>query len=505
MTDPGREPMTGESRGAPLGRRTVVKAAGSLAVTLAMLEAVGRAKPAPVRLPLDVTAVNHPDIQFDIGKFIAPVQTVGGVSVQFGPVFTTFMTATLTRNPTGRDQTVLREALDTIEANYAYSASGIFMLLSYGLPYFRRFPGGITGPIVSTRMPRLLSAPTRYALEEAVPSPSDVAASNPGVVKRNFNVPVRIEANDMLFTVRSDNASSISDVLQWLTGSNRLAGATVPSPAFQGLLAITSTRAMFQSMGLPRSVADGASLPFARFIHPQSPMWMGFADQQVHGSGPALIATFLGNSSAHTTTAVLGDYFDRASVQHLAHDILDLRQFFDLDAHGDPGPDGTYLERVQYMFRSNPPPNQGNADQYTDGGGPSFLENTFQGVTDAASSAQGIGVPGNAHRMGHLSTLQRSSRAADGTPMHVRMDGPGFDAMDVPDGSAQPKLQFTVFVPNAQFFTTMRSSQASPDLARQYAVPATDNGLERFITATRRQNYLIPPRRHRSFPLTEFL
>ncbi len=30
-----------------------------------------------------------------------------------------------------------------------------------------------------------------------------------------------------------------------------------------------------------------------------------------------------------------------------------------------------------------------------------------------------------------------------------------------------------------------------------------DNGLERFSSAMRRQNFLIPPRRHRAFPLLE--
>ena len=34
-------------------------------------------------------------------------------------------------------------------------------------------------------------------------------------------------------------------------------------------------------------------------------------------------------------------------------------------------------------------------------------------------------------------------------------------------------------------------------------VAVEDNGLERFLTATRRQNFLVPPRRHRAFPLTE--
>jgi hypothetical protein len=88
--------------------------------------------------------------------------------------------------------------------------------------------------------------------------------------------------------------------------------------------------------------------------------------------------------------------------------------------------------------------------------------------------------------------------------MHIRMDGPGFDNMDVPGGSIQPKLQFTVFVPNADFFATMRRNQAALDLAQRFAVDEADNGLERFLTATRRQNFLVPPRRHRAFPLVEF-
>jgi hypothetical protein len=84
------------------------------------------------------------------------------------------------------------------------------------------------------------------------------------------------------------------------------------------------------------------------------------------------------------------------------------------------------------------------------------------------------------------------------------MDGPGYDAMDVPGGGSQPKLQFTIFVPTAEFFRTLRTSQASLDLQDKYSVSVQDNGLERFLTATRRQNFLIPPRRYRAFPLTEF-
>src|SRR5262249_11509544 len=106
-------------------------------------------------------------------------------------------------------------------------------------------------------------------------------------------------------------------------------------------------------------------------------------------------------------------------------------------------------------------------------------------------------------RMGHLSCLQRSSRAADGTPIHLRMDGPGFDGMDVPGGGKEPKLQFTIFVPSAEFFKKLRTNQASLDLQNEFGVDPRANGLDRFPTATRRQTSLCPPRRHRSFPLIE--
>jgi hypothetical protein len=180
---------------------------------------------------------------------------------------------------------------------------------------------------------------------------------------------------------------------------------------------------------------------------------------------------------------------------HLSHVIEDLAQFY--------APTEPYTERVQNMFRSNPIPSAGNSDQFTDGGGPAILENTFQGTQDAAANAAGTNTYQGGHRLGHLSALQRSSRAADGTPIHIRADGPGFDSLDVPDGSSQPKLQFCIFMPTADSFRVMRLHQASRDLETTYSVDPDHAGLERFITTTRRQNFLVPPRRHRAFPLLE--
>lgn len=512
----------------PVSRRDLLKLGltASAATTLAGIDAVAWA---PKRAALAAPAAAPSDIQFDIGNFIAPAQTINGIQFRFGPVFTVFLTARLNRTPTKGDQTDMANALNNIEQVFPWSPSGIFTFVSYGLPYFRRLPGGLNGSLVSGAMPRLLSNNNRFALEEAVAAPTDVTATN-GITKASFNVRVTIESNDILFTLRSDSLNNTTNVANWLQGSNNLGGFAVASPNFasNGLVTFTTIRTMFAQNGMPRSVANQNHLPYATSINPQSPMWMGFADQQVSGSGPAAITTFIGNSSAKFTNKVAGNYFDNGSIQHLSHVIQDLAQFYNQDPNKFTGPE-PYTERVQYMFRSDPIPSLGNTDQFTDGGGPAFLVNDAsvflkykgQGTTEAVQTAKDpntVNDPqpdgsGRIPRMGHLSALQQVSRAPDGTPLHIRMDGPGFSAGDVPNGTSQPKLQFTVFMPTADLFQRMRAGQAALNFqiaetgfggSSTGTVDSEDNGLERFLTATRRQNFLIPPRRNRAFPLVEF-
>jgi hypothetical protein len=129
-------------------------------------------------------------------------------------------------------------------------------------------------------MPRLASDASRYVLEEAQPGPTDVSPANPAISKFRYNVGVRIERNDMLFTLRSDNPGIVSDVLAWFAGSNKLRGRSAASPAWNGLVSFTSSRHMFVQMGLPKKVAGQHHLSYANFIQPQSPMWMGFADHR---------------------------------------------------------------------------------------------------------------------------------------------------------------------------------------------------------------------------------
>ncbi|MGA2453832.1 MAG: hypothetical protein ABSG93_09960 [Solirubrobacteraceae bacterium] len=477
-------------------RRTLLQRAVTLGVgasTLGALEVLGLS---PERAAATGSR-RLPEIQFDIEKHLAPAFKVDRVKVRFAPVYTTFATFTLSRAPTLADRSALATALARVEAIYPFAPSGVFTTIAYGIPYFEQLPGGMSGELVASHMPRLLSEPSRFALEEAVPGPTDVSPANPGVTKERFQVPVAIESNDVLLTLRSDSLTVIDEILAWLSGeTEQLAGVATGPSQLAGLFTATSRRLMFNQRGLPRLIAEEHELPYVEALNPESNMWMGFVDQQVGSSGPPPIVTFAGKGVVRLTTALPGDYFDDGSVVHLSHLIQDLEQFY-------ARPGETYERRVAEMFSSAPPPNTGNADQFTDGGGPAFVRNEYLGTTAAEREARGSGTFDGQPHIGHTTALQRTSRTFSGVPLHIRADGPGYDTLDVPDGSAQPKLHFSIFVPTAEQFATMRRSQASLDLAQRFSVPQANLGLERFITATRRQNFLVPPRRNRAFPLLE--
>jgi hypothetical protein len=532
-----------ELRGIVMSRRSALKRGAATAFLLSQAALLEQLASPIVRSAAAATTFS--DIQFDMGAFINPAQVLndgaGNVTAQIAPTYALLQPVKLNRTPTLADQTTLANALNTIEASYPASPSGVLIFsVSYGLPYFNRLPQSV----VSANMPTSL-ATGRPVLIEAVPSPTDVVgglvggpgALIPGVTKDRFNVNVVIEGNDILFHFRSDSMTNLAAIPLWFQGSNNLNGVGVASPNFNGLFTFQTPRIQFVQIGLPRTMANQYGFEFASRMNPDSTMVMGFLDQQTNAAGPAEITTFVGNSSAKLTNAVAGNYFDNGSIAHLSHNIEDAYQFYATPGQDPRHSDGEpFTERCQYMFRSNQLgtpngiPAVGNTDQYTNGGGPAYINNVFQGTGAAAAGAAdtaGVFTPTNATlsatftgegRIGHEAALQQVSRASDGTPLHIRADGPGLDGMDVPAfrtfptneganfqaGSAQFKLQFLIYVPTADFFASMRSAQAAQAMqAANPNVDPDDNGLERFITSTRRQNFLVPPRRHRSFPLVE--
>ena len=525
-----------------MSRRSALKAGGITAFLLSQAALFEQVEKTIIRPTPAEAATTFSDIQFDMGAFINPAVVLndgaGNVTAQFPPTYAMFLPAKLNRTPTVADQTTLANALNTIEASYPASPSGLLIFsVNYGVPYFNRLPQSV----VSANMPTANTGGP--VLIEATPMPTDVVdglvggpnAPIPNVVKERFNVNVDDRKQRRVFPhpERFDGQPGRDPAV--VHGSNNLNGKGVPSPNFNGLFTFGTPRIKFMQIGMPRTMAENYGFEFAPRINPDSSMAMGFIDQQVDSSGPPAIVTFAGNSSAHMTNAVAGSYFDNGSIAHLSHVIQDLYQFYNA-----PGQDPNFItgepftERCQYMFRSNQlgttngVPSLGNTDQFTNGGGPAYINNVFQGTNAAMLGAQdsaGTFTSSNAtlsatttgeHRFGHEEALQRVSRASDGTPLHIRADGPGLDTMDVPSfetfpgsgsfqsaGSYQFKLQFLVYVPTATFFAQMRTAQAAQDLQVEFNVNAGDQGIERFITATRRQNFLVPPRRHRAFPLVE--
>jgi hypothetical protein len=106
------------------------------------------------------------------------------------------------------------------------------------------------------------------------------------------------------------------------------------------------------------------------------------------------------------------------------------------------------------------------------------------------------------HLVGHNEAVQRGSRTAEGQALQLRVDFNTMDALDA--AGPRPGVHFLAFTPGSEIFHRSRRAMDAADLASKHALPASANGINSFIRATRRQNYLVPPRRHRSFPLIEF-
>src|SRR5579859_8003020 len=133
----------------PVSRRSLLKMGilGGAATTLAGIDALAWAPKRVAQAASTATAFS--DIQFDIGNFIAPAQTLNGVLFRFGPVYTVFLTAQLAFTPDNFDQADMANALNTIEQVYPFSPSGIFTFIAYGIPYFNKLPGGLAGSLVN--------------------------------------------------------------------------------------------------------------------------------------------------------------------------------------------------------------------------------------------------------------------------------------------------------------------------------------------------------------------
>jgi hypothetical protein len=412
--------------------------------------------PAPARLPPEQHLLDG-----------VQVVTDNGVEVLVPPLHHAVITATVATDDLAAGHRDLEGALAELEQRYPATPAGLGVTVAWGLPYFRRF--------VPAQWARLQPADIRArvpALLDAIRFSSDPADTE-------------LEQNDVAVLLRSDSEQAIATAMKLL---------------FDDLDVFTKTtvRRGFAGGGLPRKLALAAGVPGANLIPPHAELFLGFTSTLRENLGPSRIA----NLETLGLARIPQGYFTHGTHMHLSHIHENLEAWYVHTAHAD---------RVQTTFRPGLDVPVGTLT-VPQGRGE---------ISTAADVRRGYRVHG---AIGHSGALQTASRLArrhvgpDGTVYAAGVAIPqraDFNTLDNPffwsaahGGSASPAagVHFVVFNPTSDDFHRVRHAMdgALPDgTTLAFAPRAAGQGFNSILRTTRRQNFLVPPRVHRSFPLAE--
>jgi hypothetical protein len=369
----------------------------------------------------------------------------------------------------------LEARLRALERRHEPTPAGLGVLVAWGLPYFReRVPG----------------AWKRHA-------PFDRRAGKPSLLpaRRFPSDPddVLLEENDVAVLLRSDSLDHVTRAAEAI---------------FSGLdaLRVTSVRLGFAGggfdggSGLPRRMALAAGVPGADRIPEGAELFLGFTSTQRAALGPGRIA----NLETLGLTAN-NDYFRGGTHMHLSHMHENLERWY-----------GGYSfdERVWTSFSPSVKAAPGT-------------RTVRQPAAEAAGSNEVVHLYRHTGILGHSSAIQSASR--------LRRDTLGEDGTLYPKGTAVPQradfntldnpfawsrdpvrdgmrdgpaagVHFVAFHPTSDDFDRVRLAMDGvlpdgPHLAFEPRDRA--QGFNSILRTTHRQHFLVPPRRHRSFPLAE--
>jgi hypothetical protein len=409
-----------------------------------------------------------------------------GVEVVVPPLHHQLVTATVKvgegRRELAAAQRELEDVLAKLDRQFEPTPAGLGVAVAWGLPYFRRFvpkPADEHLPI-DRRATKTKRKPVRVLLD-AIRFPSDPTETI-------------LEANDVAVLLRSDRLDHIA------------AGAKA---LFSDLdvFEVTSIRKGFAGGGfeggqsLPKRMAVAAQVPGSFLIPDNAELFLGFTSTQKAGLGPPKIANVeeLGFSD--------GGYFAQGTHLAVSHIAEDLEAWYVNFPHD---------ERVATVFR---PGLNVRDDVLTVPQGP-------HDVVDATRVKRDFG---RTKQIGHSASLQTASRLAStavgasgaiygpGTAIPHRAD---FNTLDNPffwsadparDGMSDTPaagVHFVVFNPSSDDFNRGRLAMDGvlPDGTKlPFAPRDRGQGFNSILRTTHRQNFLVPPRAHRSFPLVELL
>jgi hypothetical protein len=414
-----------------------------------------------------------------------------GVEVLVPPLHNEVVTATVkvpeTRASLLEARAELENALAKLEGDFAPEPRGLHVTVAWGLPYFDRF---VPGP-AATHLPVDLRATEAkgkrtLALIDAIRFPSDPED-------------LILDANEVAVFFRSHNSDHVR------------AGSKALFEDLDGLFAPTSIRRGFIGGGfeggqsLPKKMAMAAGVAGAELIPDNAQLFLGFTSSQKNTMGPGRIAN-------HETIPGLTDqhpkgYFRGGTAMHLSHIFEDLEAWF---LNFDFG------ERVTTMIRPETRVPQGTQ--------------TIAQTEEDAASAEDVKRDAKRHgAFGHSASLQPATRLQEdivgnddtpyprGTAIPQRAD---FDTLDNPFfWSSRPDddrmsdepaagVHFVVFNPTSDDFHRNRFAMDGvlPDGTELPIDPrGRGAGFNAVLNASHRQNFLVPPRRHRAFPLAELV
>jgi hypothetical protein len=376
-------------------------------------------------------------------------------------------------------QRELEEALRRLESD----GGGLGVTVAWGLPYFRSYVDELADRELPTDLRASRLREHRVAaLTDAIRFPSDPEDTV-------------LEANHLAVLLRGDERELVED------GARQLLELELFRP--------TSVRKGFAGGGfegglsLPKRMALAAGVSGAELIPDTAELFLGFTSTQKAGLGPPRIANL---ETLGYTDAARG-YFEGGTHMSLSHIHEDLEAWYiNFD----------FRERVDTTFRPNI---EAPVGTQTIPQGPEAVA----GADEVKLDFRRLGRIGHSSSLQTTSRLQGDVRGSDGvlyrkgTAVPHRAD---FNTLDNPffwsadpegDGMAEGPaagVHFVVFSPTSDDFNRTRLAMDGvlPDGTRLPFEPrARGQGLNSVLRTTHRQNFLVPPRRHRSFPLVELL
>jgi len=453
-------------------RRFLGGAAAGVLGGAGIYELVDQLTGAPARQPRAAAVMPREQHVIDLGLVESE-----GIAVVVPPLHHEMVTATLKATDLAAAQQGLERALVDLDDRYSLDAAGLGVTVAWGLPYFDK------------HVPEQakLHLPFDHRAGKSALLPARRFPSDPH--------DTILEQNDVAVLLRSDSRAHIDDARKTLFDD---------LPYFS----VTSIRRGFAGGGfagkrsLPKKMAMAAGVPGADLIPDTAELFLGFTSTQKAGLGPRLIA----NHETLGFVDLRGGYFHGGTHMHLSHLDEDLEAWYlNFD----------YDERVLTVFR----PGLTTVKQGT--------QTVAQGPKDVATQAETARAYKRTGRFGHSASIQTSSRLLQdvvgpdgtvypkGTAIPQRAD---FNTLDNPFAwSATPDkdklrntpsagLHFAVFNPSSDDFARNRLAMDGvlPDGTKLDVGPRSRaQGFNSVLTTTHRQNFLVPPRRHRSFPLVE--